>query len=35
MNAGLVGGLILGLKKAKEKSVKDIFNNQIIINDKN
>ena len=30
MNAGLVGGLILGLKKSKSKSLKDLFNNQKI-----
>tara|TARA_Y100001968_G_scaffold324628_1_gene364345 strand:- start:1463 stop:1861 length:399 start_codon:yes stop_codon:yes gene_type:complete len=28
MNAGLIGGLILGLQKANNKSLKDIFNNQ-------
>tara|TARA_B100000579_G_C22677988_1_gene778869 strand:- start:383 stop:769 length:387 start_codon:yes stop_codon:yes gene_type:complete len=28
MNTGLVGGLILGLNKAKSKSLKDIFYNQ-------
>ena len=28
MNAGLAGGLILGLNKAKNTSLKDIFNNQ-------
>ena len=28
MNAGLAGGLILGLNKAKNSSLKDLFNNQ-------
>ena len=28
MNAGLIGGLILGLKNVKGKSLKEIFNNQ-------
>tara|TARA_Y100001968_G_scaffold65502_1_gene56308 strand:- start:1277 stop:1687 length:411 start_codon:yes stop_codon:yes gene_type:complete len=28
MNAGLAGGLILGLNKVKEKSLKDLFTNQ-------
>ena len=28
MNAGLVGGLILGLNKLKSNSLKDLFNNQ-------
>ena len=28
MNAGLIGGLILGLSKARESSLKDLFNNQ-------
>ncbi|WP_269625451.1 DoxX family protein [Prochlorococcus marinus] len=30
MNAGLVGGLILGLNNAKGNSLKEIFNNQVI-----
>ena len=28
MNAGLIGGLLLGLNKVKRNSLKDIFNNQ-------
>jgi len=28
MNAGLIGGLVLGLNKGKVDSLKDIFNNQ-------
>ena len=30
MNAGLIGGLILGLNKVKGKSLKELFNNQTI-----
>jgi len=30
MNLGLLGGLILGLNRVKDKSLKDIFNNQTI-----
>ena len=30
MNTGLIGGLILGLNKAKDVSLKDLFNNQKI-----
>jgi len=30
MNAGLIGGLILGLKNVKGKSLKELFNNQKI-----
>ncbi|WP_269611248.1 DoxX family protein [Prochlorococcus marinus] len=30
MNAGLIGGLILGLNHVKSKSLKELFNNQTI-----
>tara|TARA_Y100001968_G_scaffold215280_1_gene198057 strand:+ start:483 stop:881 length:399 start_codon:yes stop_codon:yes gene_type:complete len=30
VNAGLIGGLILGLNKVKKKSLKELFNNQTI-----
>ena len=31
MNAGLIGGLILGLNRAEDNSLKDLFNKQRII----
>ena len=30
MNAGLIGGLVLGLNNVKDKSLKELFNNQTI-----
>ena len=35
MNAGLIGGLILGLNNVKDSSLKELFNNQTIKNNKN
>jgi len=32
MNAGLIGGLVLGLNNVKRKSLKELFNNQKIKN---
>ncbi len=35
MNAGLIGGILLGLTKVKSKTLKDLFNNQTIKNNCN